>query len=153
MTPKEKALDLIIKYRPLVKTWDCYWDTPIPQDEVDSDARKCALIAVDEILSVIQMYVGGLNPNWAYWSDVKGELSIETEPILPLTESENETTHVFKSTHNICITHPPTTKYHDSGYISNIDAYCNCGKQYKEHDVWKQWAIKNGYASVFDITN
>jgi hypothetical protein len=35
------SLKLIEKYAPLVTTWDCYWD-----------AKKCALIAVDEILNI-----------------------------------------------------------------------------------------------------
>lgn len=50
MTPKEKAADLVEKYSPLVTTWDCYWDTPVLPEIILRDAKKCAVIAIDEIL-------------------------------------------------------------------------------------------------------
>ena len=37
-------------------------------------ARKCALIAANEILDNTPMYTGNLNPKWKFWNDVKLEL-------------------------------------------------------------------------------
>ena len=48
MTPKEKAKELIEKYKSLVtKFW---WGDP-PEQNIISDAKQCAIIAVDEILN------------------------------------------------------------------------------------------------------
>lgn len=44
---------------------------------------------------------------------------------------------------NVCITHPPLMPYGDLGFTYNLDAYCNCGRQYKEHESWILWALKN----------
>jgi hypothetical protein len=52
MTPIEKANELVTKFMPLVTTWDCYWDAKLPDDEIIKDAKKCALIAVEEIIKV-----------------------------------------------------------------------------------------------------
>lgn len=35
------------------------------------EAKQCALIAVDEILKVIPMYTGNLNPKWKFWDEVR----------------------------------------------------------------------------------
>lgn len=53
MTPKEKAKYLINQYRPIVKSWDCYNDEPMPEDEIIKDAKKGALIAVQEIIILL----------------------------------------------------------------------------------------------------
>lgn len=34
-------------------------------------AKQCALICVDEIIKVIPMYTGNLNPYWLYWQSVR----------------------------------------------------------------------------------
>ncbi len=50
------------------------------------------------------------------------------------------------STQIVCITHPPLKYYARNGEIGatyNLDAYCNCGRQYKEHESWILWALKN----------
>ena len=56
MTPKEKAQELVNKYLQV-------YDGRVIQ------AKQCALIAVDEILSAI-----GFNINDEYWFEVKQEL-------------------------------------------------------------------------------
>ncbi len=50
MTPKEKAEELIDKYRPLVKNWDCYWDIELPEADILRDCKQCAIICVEQIL-------------------------------------------------------------------------------------------------------
>jgi hypothetical protein len=63
MTPKEKAAELVYKF-------DDTMEFSTPQ----RFARKCALIAVDEIL-IIQEYWGGINnTNYQYWQEVKQEI-------------------------------------------------------------------------------
>ena len=41
-------------------------------------AKKCALITVNEILAAIPMYTGNLNPKWKFWNEVKLELTKKT---------------------------------------------------------------------------
>jgi hypothetical protein len=72
MTAKEKADELIKKFSPLVTTWDCYHDTPANPDSILQDAKKCALIAVDELIehcSQVEPFLGV-----DYWQDVKTEI-------------------------------------------------------------------------------
>lgn len=73
MTPKEKAEQLIEKYKPLVATWDCYWDSPRNEDGIIEDAKKCALICVDEItrLNCFLYPQQEIVLNNEYWNKVK----------------------------------------------------------------------------------
>ena len=68
MTPKEKAKDLVEKFK-----------TPVKPDESYSDCNvnylACALIAVDEILNVLNEYT--IEPfvfDIEYWKEVKTEI-------------------------------------------------------------------------------
>jgi hypothetical protein len=67
MTPKQKAKELVDKYN---KDIILYWDLSYNQ------AKKCALIAVDEILDEIQPF----ELAWEYqskiefWNNVKKEI-------------------------------------------------------------------------------
>ena len=73
MTPKEKADELI------QKMIDTYYDT---SDFVyDSSAKKCALIAVDEIEKALTDYGRGdsfqlqnMDSEFRYWQQVKQEI-------------------------------------------------------------------------------
>jgi hypothetical protein len=89
MTPKEKAIDLVKKYKNPFNIIGC-----IPPSETmfDSTAKQCALIAVDEILNqenaivpqlikIIKklMYSRSLNEKFEgdvniYWKEVKTEI-------------------------------------------------------------------------------
>jgi hypothetical protein len=70
MTPKEKATELINKFRPHSKYWDCYNDEPLEENH----AKKCALIAVDEILNNVLVGID-LASTWGnYWQEVKQEI-------------------------------------------------------------------------------
>jgi hypothetical protein len=73
MTPKEKAEELVDKFRII-----SYGKYSIP---TKNKAKKCALIAVDEIIiqwEYIDTYLsdlgGELNPNLKYWYNVKQEI-------------------------------------------------------------------------------
>ena len=58
---KDKAEDLILKFS-------------IFPDGNNEIVRQCAIIAVNEILSIIPMYKGDINPDWVDWNDVKNEI-------------------------------------------------------------------------------
>jgi len=66
MTPKEKAEQLVSKYY-------------IFNHIGNGHAKKCALIAVDEILPIVQSYEEALSPSqtsdeYEYWQEVKQEI-------------------------------------------------------------------------------
>lgn len=89
MTPKEKAEELVNKYKPFVY---CYLGSGMLSNWEDetvilSNAKQCALIAVDEMLketnTVIpeEVYTDNgleviivLNPRIKYWQEVKNEI-------------------------------------------------------------------------------
>jgi len=74
MTPQEKANQLIKKFSPLVTTWDCYNDTPCTHDEILVDAKKCALIAVEEILELdVPVMIG--QDSTPFWQEVRNEIN------------------------------------------------------------------------------
>lgn len=70
MTPKEKAKELVDKFSPLAKNWDCYNDEPLDEN----NAKQCALIAVDEIINAGKD-VDEFSDS--YWQQVKQEIEIE----------------------------------------------------------------------------
>ena len=61
MTPKEKAQELVDKFRNEITSF-------LGDDMKKINAKKCALIAVDEILNS-----SPLEPNFADWDDCGGE--------------------------------------------------------------------------------
>ena len=61
MTPKEKAGDLVDKFRNEITSF-------LGDNMKKINAKKCALIAVDEILNS-----SPLEPNFADWDDCGGE--------------------------------------------------------------------------------
>ena len=71
MTPKEKAAELVEKFKPLCGG---YWGGKINK----AFAKQCALIAVDEILSHITITTNqsGLLRDFQkeYWQEVKEEI-------------------------------------------------------------------------------
>jgi hypothetical protein len=66
MKPQEKAQELINSFSPHAKNWDCFYDIPLDENH----AKKCALIAVDEILS---LFINECEDT-SYWQTVKNEL-------------------------------------------------------------------------------
>ena len=63
MTPKEKALELVNKYKSLYN----YSSYAYPICE--STAKECALIAVDEAWALVES-----SKQFNYWSEVKEEI-------------------------------------------------------------------------------
>jgi hypothetical protein len=72
MTPKEKALQLFNNYFEYVEAF-----TPNQQND---NAKKCALITVDEIIETLKSKQGGKIHNEKgfvdYWQEVKQEISL-----------------------------------------------------------------------------
>ena len=71
MTPKEKAKELVDKFRPYTKI-------VVANAEYIEDTKQCALIAVDEILND-DWYITTLEDNILrkkYWQEVKTEIQL-----------------------------------------------------------------------------
>ena len=78
MTPKEKATELVEKYKQYVTTFDCYYDP----DGVLKDAIQCALIAVDEIIKAnpiipltMMLESEAIDMAIEFWNEVKSEIN------------------------------------------------------------------------------
>jgi hypothetical protein len=79
MTAKEKASELISKYSMITK-----WKMGVDQDYVLEQAKKCALIAVDELIDefcAMDKFIGEamesiypLSAYIQYWLEVKQEI-------------------------------------------------------------------------------
>jgi len=67
MTPQEKAKELYCKYTDALNIRDL-------QTTANPFAKKCALIAVDEIIKSLRKSVGEVGMGTGYWSDVKQEI-------------------------------------------------------------------------------
>ena len=76
MTPKKKAKELVYKYEYLVTTWDCYNDEPLKEKYKLHDMKKCALIAVDEILKIKLLWYQKDTKELEYWQEVKQEIEL-----------------------------------------------------------------------------
>jgi hypothetical protein len=68
MTPKEKAQELVNKFAKLPEEGSLMWYLSF---EI---AKKCALVAVDEILDTIKWCIG--DSQVEYWEDVKKEIEL-----------------------------------------------------------------------------
>ena len=69
MTPKEKAKEICKKYQRLL-----YIDvTRVNEEYIHPDSVKCALIAVDEVLHIVNLYNSTLEVS--YWTEVKEEIN------------------------------------------------------------------------------
>ena len=71
MEAKDKAQELIKKFMPLIPFWDCYWDAPRDSDNMIVDAKNCARIAVEEILSTYETKDLIYPKEVSYWKEVK----------------------------------------------------------------------------------
>lgn len=84
MYPEEKADDLIKKFYPFARTWDCWNDEP----DQDNNPKKCALMAVEEMITYlhwmderITLSERSYNTSMfialaiTYWTNVKEELT------------------------------------------------------------------------------
>ena len=83
MTPKakekakEKAIELVEKFTPLVEYWDfCNCELRINED-ILKDAKQCAIIAVEEIIieyRVLMIETAFCYDQFKYWQEVKTEI-------------------------------------------------------------------------------
>ena len=69
MTPKEKAEELIDKFRTEILSF-------LGDRIKDQNAKKCALVAVDELIKIHYLLTttNDTSPSINYWKDVKQEL-------------------------------------------------------------------------------
>jgi len=69
MTPKEKATELVARFQNTI-------ETPIIRGLKFNDAKQCALIAVDEIVSIKRHFLESNNEAalYEYWREVKQEI-------------------------------------------------------------------------------
>ena len=76
MTPQEKAKRLVFEFEKITLPMTSI----IATDEVCGEAKKCALICVDEIYKLNQLKVGryegerDIEMYYSYWEDVKQEI-------------------------------------------------------------------------------
>ena len=68
MKPKAKALELIDKFYD-VDIFDVDWGS-----SSSFDRKKCALIAVDEIIYYLEITLGVDKEDFKYWYEVKQEI-------------------------------------------------------------------------------
>ena len=66
MTPQEKAKRLVFEFEKITLPMTSI----IATDEVCGEAKKCALICVDEILNTVEVP----NENYKFWQQVKQEI-------------------------------------------------------------------------------
>jgi hypothetical protein len=79
MTPKEKAEDLIIKYKQIIKA---EWDTECGGYDLhgyELDAKLCAITAVNEMIAFVKHAFSYINielatPSITYLEEVKQEI-------------------------------------------------------------------------------
>ena len=73
MTPKDKAIELVEKFEPYVEYQgdDCFTE----REKMLINAKRCALIAVDEILHSHSHVFNGIKPSvYEFYNDVKNEI-------------------------------------------------------------------------------
>ena len=58
---KQKAKELVDRFKHLVTTWDCYWDTELTDEETLDDRKQCALICVDESIKNVEILMNDKN--------------------------------------------------------------------------------------------
>ena len=71
MTPKEKAESLIDRFIPNTRIWND--EKKVWEDCIES-AKRCALIAVDEIISIKLLWFQKDTEHLDFWKEVKEEL-------------------------------------------------------------------------------
>ena len=81
MTPKQKAEELVEKFKPHSHFWVYDFGRKKDYDiEQLENAVECALIAVDEIINSLESYgkesdeLQNMENDFRYWQDVKQEL-------------------------------------------------------------------------------
>jgi hypothetical protein len=74
LPPKDKAKELVDKFRPHANLWDCRNDCPLDE----ANEKQCALICVDEIIKELNIWYRGEKAEKRrlnYWIEVKNEIN------------------------------------------------------------------------------
>ncbi len=71
MTPRKKATELFNKYESTI-ILNSWCDENTTEDEINSLIKRCALIAVDELIYETQFEVPNIRQR--YWIEVKQEI-------------------------------------------------------------------------------
>jgi len=71
MTPRKKATELFNKYESTI-VLNSWCDENTTEDEINSLIKRCALIAVDELIYETQFEVPNIRQRW--WIEVKQEI-------------------------------------------------------------------------------
>jgi hypothetical protein len=71
MTPQEKAIELVSKFRN-----EFEWVEKDHNVDLYRDTKQCALIAVDELIEQESKYNNGSFYPSNYWSEVKAEIEM-----------------------------------------------------------------------------
>ena len=77
MTPKERAIELVVKFHNQVTSWDCYNDIPLDIEYRLPNMKQCALICVEEMLGELYGFInddGFQLSRVDYWVAVKIEI-------------------------------------------------------------------------------
>jgi hypothetical protein len=72
-TPRKQAIEILANFKKLTTyEYQEFAGANYSTFEHDTETLKnLSIFHVDEILSVIPMYIGNLNPKWKFWNDVK----------------------------------------------------------------------------------
>jgi hypothetical protein len=70
---KEKAEELVTKFKAYVLHWDYVHDEYLQNDVINESAKQCALIAVDEILECHIWKYNSIEP-YKFYQQVKKEI-------------------------------------------------------------------------------
>lgn len=71
MTPKEKAIALVEKFKPHAYQAD---HVDVESQDLTYNAKACAIICVDEILKIYDGRVWSKEQQLKFWNDVKTEI-------------------------------------------------------------------------------
>ena len=70
ISPQEKAKELYTLFSKHAKYWDCYNDSPLEIDHT----KQCALLTVEEIISIKLLWFQKDTEHLDFWKEVKEEL-------------------------------------------------------------------------------
>jgi hypothetical protein len=73
MTPRKKATELFNKYESTI-VLNSWCDENTTEDEINSLIKRCALIAVDDIIDAIKINNYSRVDKYEYWLEVKHEI-------------------------------------------------------------------------------
>ena len=81
MSPKEKAVELIEKFKPMFNIWDYYNDCPMDSKIVKENTIECINEVVNEIIKGLDRYgedsmeLQNMENEFRYYEKVKQELN------------------------------------------------------------------------------